>query len=68
MLCTRHTQGYDEYVVDALVDYGVPFECVYKVSGGRGVPFECVYKASERRGVWASAADSTLGGQYGPLR
>ncbi|KAG2441795.1 hypothetical protein HXX76_003407 [Chlamydomonas incerta] len=25
-------RGYDEYVVDALVDYGVPFECVYKAA------------------------------------
>ncbi|KAG2451760.1 hypothetical protein HYH02_003539 [Chlamydomonas schloesseri] len=25
-------RGYDDYVVDALVDYGVPFECVYKAA------------------------------------
>ncbi len=29
-------QGFDEHVVDALADYGIPFECVYKavIDGG----------------------------------
>jgi hypothetical protein len=26
-------QGYNEEIVDALVDFGVPFECVFKASG-----------------------------------
>ncbi|GLC45472.1 hypothetical protein PLESTB_000317700 [Pleodorina starrii] len=36
-----HSKGYTEHVVDALVDYGVPFECVYKAAvemGGSASP------------------------------
>ncbi|GIL50319.1 hypothetical protein Vafri_6446 [Volvox africanus] len=37
-----HNKGYSEYVVDALVDYGVPFECVYKAAVEMGgTPDEC---------------------------
>ncbi|GIL93087.1 hypothetical protein Vretifemale_20513, partial [Volvox reticuliferus] len=35
-------KGYSEYVVDALVDYGVPFECVYKAAVEMGAsPDDC---------------------------
>ncbi|GIL50318.1 hypothetical protein Vafri_6445 [Volvox africanus] len=38
----RGVKGYDDHVVDALVDYGVPFECVYKAAVEMGgTPDEC---------------------------